>query len=137
MTDQSGKSNRPVNEMSAGERAEFRRRLSELDEKLDDAQGRRSVEKDQSGRGKVVGYGLRMATDIIAAVLVGGGIGWFLDQWLGTSPYLLLIFIVLGLIAGIRNLIRTYRLMTAEFGLNTGVDMDDLSTPLKDDKDPN
>lgn len=78
-----------------------------------------------------------MATDIIAAVLVGGGIGWFLDQWLGTSPYLLLIFIVLGLIAGIRNLIRTYRLMTAEFGLNTGVDMDDLSTPLKDDKDPN
>ena len=93
--------------MSAGERAEFRRRLSELDEKLDDAQGRRSVEKDQSGRGKVVGYGLRMATDIIAAVLVGGGIGWFLDQWLGTSPYLLLIFIVLGLIAG--HILRLYR----------------------------
>jgi len=78
-----------------------------------------------------------MATDIIAAVIVGGAFGWFLDQWLGTRPYLLLIFIVLGLIAGIRNLIRTYRLMTAEYGSNTGVDMDDLSTPQKDEENPN
>ena len=123
--------------MSPTERAEFRRRLSDLDDKLDDAQDRRPGVKNDAGRGKAMGYGLRMATDIIAAALVGGAIGWFLDQWLRTKPFLLLLFIALGLVAGMRNVIRTYRLMAAEFGTNTGVDMDDLSTPEKDDEDPN
>ena len=76
-----------------------------------------------------------MATDIVAAVLVGGVIGWYLDRWLGTQPVLLLIFIALGMAAGVRNVIRTYRIMAAEFGTNTGVDTDDLSTPERVDDD--
>jgi len=84
-----------------------------------------------------MGYGLRMATDIIAAILVGAAIGWYLDKWLDTKPIMLLIFIALGLAAGVRNVIQTYRMMAEEFGTNTGTDLDDLSDPntTNDDED--
>jgi len=107
MTDNSGKSAKPVGELGPQERARFKRRLSELDDKLDEAQNSRPHESEGDGRGKAMGYGLRMATDIIAAVLVGSVIGWYLDKWLGTRPVLLLTFIALGLAAGMRNVIRT------------------------------
>ena len=136
MADKSGKPAKNIGKLSPREQGEFKRRLSELDDRLDDAQDRRPVENHGDGRGKAMGYGIRMATDIIGAILVAAIIGWYLDQWLGTQPVLFLIFIALGLAAGMRNLVRTYRLMTAEFGTNTGVDTDDLSNPeINDDDD--
>ena len=42
---------------------------------------------------------------LIAGVVVGGIMGYYLDKWLGTSPYLLLVFLFFGLIAGIKNAI--------------------------------
>lgn len=133
MTDKPVKPAKPVGEISAEEQADFKRRLSDLDDRLDDAlEESKPIETEGNSRGKAMGYGLRMATDIIAAILVGGVMGWYLDQWLGTKPVLLLIFIVLGLAAGMRNVIRTYRLMAAEFGTNTGQDMDDLSDRNRD-----
>lgn len=46
---------------------------------------------------------MRLSLEMVAAVVVGGGIGWFLDGWLDTKPLFLLIFLALGLVAGIRN----------------------------------
>jgi ATP synthase protein I len=61
----------------------------------------------QSGnRGSAYGFGFRLATDLIAGVLGGFGIGWGLDWLLGTSPWMLLIFTPLGMAAGILNVIR-------------------------------
>lgn len=54
-----------------------------------------------------LGVALRISTEFVAAVIVGGGIGWFLDQWLGTQPVLLLVMGVLGVITGFVNVIRT------------------------------
>ncbi len=42
----------------------------------------------------------------IFAVLIGGGIGYWLDMRLHTSPWLLLVFGMLGFIAGIREILR-------------------------------
>lgn len=42
---------------------------------------------------------------LVAGMLVGGAIGYFLDKWLGTSPWLLFIFLIFGVIAGIKNAI--------------------------------
>jgi ATP synthase protein I len=39
--------------------------------------------------------------------VVGGGIGWLLDQWLGTLPWFLLLFFFLGAAAGTMNVFRT------------------------------
>ena len=41
----------------------------------------------------------------VSGMLVGGAIGYFLDKWLGTSPWLLFIFLIFGVIAGIKNAI--------------------------------
>ena len=40
-----------------------------------------------------------------AALVVGMGIGWFLDKWFGTQPWCLVIFTAFGIVAGFRNLI--------------------------------
>lgn len=39
----------------------------------------------------------------VSGMIVGGVMGYFIDKWLGTSPWFLFIFIILGIIAGIKN----------------------------------
>lgn len=48
-----------------------------------------------------------MGTDFVAAVVVGAGLGWFLDQGLGTWPIMFLIFFLFGVAAGFLNMVRT------------------------------
>jgi ATP synthase protein I len=50
--------------------------------------------------------GLRLSSELVAGVLVGAGIGWLLDQWLGISPWGLIVFLLLGFAAGILNVMR-------------------------------
>ena len=50
--------------------------------------------------------GLRLSTELVAGVLVGAGIGWALDRWLGISPWGLIVFLLLGFAAGVRNVVR-------------------------------
>lgn len=47
------------------------------------------------------GVGWTMAVEFLTATLVWGGIGWLVDQWLGTAPWLMSIGFVLGNGAGI------------------------------------
>ncbi|MCC5987811.1 MAG: AtpZ/AtpI family protein [Pararhodobacter sp.] len=49
----------------------------------------------------------RMVTELVAGLLVGFGIGFGLDVLLGTQPWFLLLFTLLGLAAGIRTMMRT------------------------------
>lgn len=80
-------------------------------------------------------YGFRMMTDLVAAVLVGGVFGYFLDRWLGTTPWLLLGFLLLGFYAGVRNTMRTYQRMQADITAATGGDIgQDLDGDLADDE---
>jgi ATP synthase protein I len=44
-----------------------------------------------------------------ASLVVGMGIGWFLDKWLGTRPWCLVVFTAFGIVAGFRNVIRAAR----------------------------
>ncbi len=50
--------------------------------------------------------GLRLSTEFVAGVLVGAALGWLLDRWLGTSPWGLIVFLLLGFAAGILNVMR-------------------------------
>ncbi|MGL4543020.1 MAG: AtpZ/AtpI family protein [Polymorphobacter sp.] len=50
--------------------------------------------------------GSRYALEIVAGTAVGGFLGWQLDRWLGTKPWLALLFLLLGLVAGFMNLLR-------------------------------
>lgn len=80
--------------------------LEDLDERLRKA---RSAQEhaESPPRSKSLGQALRLATEMAAALAVGAVIGWFLDKWLGTRPWLLLLFLVLGMAAGTMNAYRT------------------------------
>lgn len=87
------------------------KRPNDLDARLKEAQSRRQAEKDRgAARGRAansgMGLGFRIAVDIVAALIVGVGIGVLLDRWLGTTPWLMIVFFVLGSAAGLMNVFR-------------------------------
>lgn len=53
--------------------------------------------------------GTRYAFEIAAATVGGGAIGWTLDRWLSTGPWLMLLFLLLGIAAGFSNLLKAVR----------------------------
>jgi ATP synthase protein I len=59
---------------------------------------------------------MRMGVELVAAVAVGTGVGLALDHWLGTKPWLMLVFFLLGGVAGIMNVIRVAKGMGGTVG---------------------
>jgi ATP synthase protein I len=68
--------------------------------------------------GSVAGYGqaFRLSSEFIAGIGVGAGLGWVIDRLLGTSPWGLIIFLLLGFAAGVLNVLRSAG-MVAQAGL--------------------
>ena len=81
---------------------------------LDKKEGKAKYNKksDQS----LVGAFSRVATELLAGLLIGAGIGWTIDEYLSSSPCFLIIFFLLGGAAGILNL---WRIVTGR-GLKIG-----------------
>ena len=52
-----------------------------------------------------------MAATYCMSVVVGLLVGWFLDDYFGTEPWLLLVFLILGMVAGFRSMLRAARRM--------------------------
>jgi len=50
-----------------------------------------------------------VGTEIVASTMIGLGLGYFLDKWLGTRPWLLILFFLFGVAAGFLNLYRALR----------------------------
>jgi len=58
-----------------------------------------------------IGTAFKMSTELVAAVVVGTIIGFILDNWFGTKPWLILIFFFIGVITGIMNVIKSAKKM--------------------------
>jgi ATP synthase protein I len=56
-------------------------------------------------------YALRLSSEFIAGVLVGAGIGYLIDRIVGTSPWGMIVFLLLGFVAGILNVLRSAGLL--------------------------
>ena len=65
-------------------------------------------------RGSFMGNAFKLGTELVAAVAVGTIIGFILDSWFGTKPWLIIIFFFLGAAAGILNVIRAANKMQKE-----------------------
>ena len=58
-----------------------------------------------------LGTAFKLSTELVAAVAVGTIIGFILDDWFGTKPWLILMFFFVGVIAGIMNVIKSAKNM--------------------------
>jgi ATP synthase protein I len=74
-----------------------------------DRKSPKSGESDRYQGVRNIGVALTIPMMMAASALVGCGIGYYLDRWLKTSPWLLLLFLVLGFGAGLRETIALIR----------------------------
>ncbi len=88
-----------------------RERLADIDLRLKKLQTQRERKSQLSqsalpkGAAAIMG---RVATELVAGVVVGTFVGWMLDQWLNTSPLFLLVMFFIGAIAGMLNVWRVF-----------------------------
>ena len=88
------------------EKDQFKTRLKIAKDKI--LKRSQSSEDSQSSK---LGIAFKMSTEMVATVLVGTIIGFILDTWFGTKPWLILIFFFVGVVAGILNVIRSAKRM--------------------------
>jgi ATP synthase protein I len=109
--------------------------LKNLESRLDAARAR---QQDARGNGDEnvksaptagLGLGFRIAVDLLAGLAVGVGLGLLLDRWLGTTPFLLIVFFFLGAAAGMLNVYRTATRQGMAVGYSKGDDSRDDETP--------
>jgi ATP synthase protein I len=53
---------------------------------------------------KSLGFLSSVGICVVVSILIGMVMGFYLDQWLGTAPWMLLIFLGLGIVSGFRNI---------------------------------
>ena len=87
--------------------------LDEFDAKLKAARERieGSETKELASEGTSLGYGYRLSVELLAGLLVGLGLGYVIDGWLGTRPWVMLVLMILGLGGGVLNVMRVTRTM--------------------------
>jgi ATP synthase protein I len=110
-TDSSGKGNRD----KSPDEAALSARLGSLDRRLSAMRDSRKVGTDQAGgqgedgaaRASAMALGFRLSSELVAGVVVGAAIGWGFDRLLSTSPFGLIVFVLLGFIAGVVNVVRS------------------------------
>ena len=93
---------------------DLKRRLDIALEKNSGANSQEDIDSSKNGKGQA----LRISTELIVAVGVGGGLGFFLDNLLGTKPWLLIVFLLLGNAAGLWNIYRLLNGKNYRVGLN-------------------
>jgi len=96
---------------------DLERRRRELGASLATRQPNRLEGEDETNKGGRVGYAqaFKLSSEFIAGIAVGAGIGWFVDRMAGTTPWGLIVFLLLGFGAGILNVLRSAGVV-AEFG---------------------
>jgi ATP synthase protein I len=102
-------------DQSSSDEAALSARLGSLDHRLSEIRDSRKLRTDQSGiesgdtaaRRSAMALGFRLSSDLVAGVVVGAAIGWGVDRWLSTSPFGLIVFLLLGFTAGVVNVVRS------------------------------
>ena len=89
------------------------RKLESLKQKLDKIQ---SSKTNQNNKNKETGagFGFKISTEIIAALVIGVCIGLFVDNYFNTKPFGFIVFFILGALAGFLNVYRVMRRIERE-----------------------
>ena len=100
---------------TSSDEAALSARLGSLDQRLSEIRDSRKIRTDQPGtesgdaaaRASAMALGFRLSSELVAGVAVGAGIGWGFDRLLSTSPFGFIVFLLLGFVAGVVNVVRT------------------------------
>lgn len=90
---------------------ETRKRLEALEKRIGLAKKRQQDQNKpakhvQFGGSEKIGRALRLPVEFGSGVLVGMGLGWLVDHFLGSSPWGMVVFVIIGFCAGLLNLLR-------------------------------
>jgi len=107
---------------SSSDEAALSARLGSLDHRLSEIRDSRKIETGQSGneqdapqaRASAMAMGFRLSSELVAGVLVGAALGWGFDRLLSTSPWGLIVFLLLGFTAGVMNVMRAAGVMAKQ-----------------------
>jgi ATP synthase protein I len=118
-TNSGGSGNR---DQSSSDEAALSARLGNLDQRLSQIKDSRKTGTDQSGneqenaqaRASAMAMGFRLSSELVAGVLVGAALGWGFDRLLSTSPWGLIVFLLLGFTAGVINVMRAAGVMAKQ-----------------------
>jgi ATP synthase protein I len=100
-------------DQSSSDEAALSARLGSLDQRLSKIRDSRKIGTDQPGggdgaaRASAMAIGFRLSSELIAGVIVGALLGWGFDRFLSTSPFGLIVFVLIGFIAGVVNVVRS------------------------------
>ena len=86
---------------------EDKNRISEKINEFQKKYKHQSSNDNDNVKSSAFGLAMRITTDLMSGVIIGGIMGWSFDKLFGTSPWLLIVFFILGVFAGISNVIRT------------------------------
>jgi ATP synthase protein I len=70
-----------------------------------------SIITNNNENSSFIGGAFKLGTELVSAVLVGTIIGFILDTWFDTKPWLIILFFFLGSAAGILNVIKVAKKM--------------------------
>jgi ATP synthase protein I len=97
----------------SAENLELDRRLRQLDRKLAVQRKEQQTRERPARSSNASGYAaaVRLSSEFVAGIIVGAGIGWIIDRFAGTSPWGLIVFLLLGFCAGVLNILRSSGMM--------------------------
>jgi ATP synthase protein I len=100
------------------------------------AQADKERERSESRRasGVAQGVGFKIAAELVASVLVGAGLGYFLDQWLDTKPLFMVAMVLLGFGAALMNIYRILKGLDQAVGLGRAMREADPKTQNDQDE---
>ncbi len=87
---------------------ESQKKIKELKRKIVDVEKSKEQKKSRKSESGA-GFGFKISTEIVAALIVGTGIGIIVDNYFNTGPFGLIIFFILGAFAGFLNVYRVIR----------------------------
>lgn len=107
---------------SIGSRSEDTRALAE---KINSAKKDAGIFDQKKSESHLTGHAraVRLGTEFIAAILVGFGIGYFADLIFGTSPWIMLVMVLVGFAAGVLNVVRSANEMNAAAIITPDMDL--------------
>ena len=90
------------------------RRLNEIEQRLRKARELRAEIRQVEAPNSKLGIAFRLVTELLAAVIVGGALGWGLDRIFATGPLFLIVMFLVGVAAGFFNVVRTAQQMNRD-----------------------